>query len=192
VYSNVEEVELFLNGNSLGRQPMPQYSHVQWSVAYAPGQLLAVGYDKGAATLVSTVNTTGPAAALRIAIHDGFGTFLYAKCSDVALIEVTVVDANGMRVPTANNSITFQVTGTAGAAVYLGGGNGDPSCHVSDLSSTRPAFHGLLLAVIQSGDSVGNVRVTAVADDAKVGSASIDIPVLAPVDNLSWCQRNYL
>jgi beta-galactosidase len=167
-FSDADEVELLLNGVSLGRQAMPTYSHVTWTVPYAPGALTGLAYRKGvAAPLASySVNTTGAPAALRLSVKDGVGAAgLYAGCNDVALVQVEVVDASGLVVPFADTEVTFAVDAASppGAAI-AGTSNGDPSCLVNNLSPTRPAFHGLLMAVVRAGSAPGTITVTASAD----------------------------
>lgn len=76
------------------------------------------------------------------------------------VLQVAVVDAAGTVVPTASDVVTFTVSGPA---TLVGTANGDPSCLVNNLSPSRPAFHGLVLGVLTSGDQTGPVRVGAVA-----------------------------
>jgi beta-galactosidase len=73
------------------------------------------------------------------------------------MLEVSVVDAAGRVIPTASNNIQFNVTGPAWVA---GVGNGDPSCHEPDRASTRHAFNGYALGLIQSKNFPGKVVVT--------------------------------
>jgi beta-galactosidase len=161
VYSNGDEVELFVNGKSQGRKSMPKFGHVEWSgVKYQPGSLKAVSYKRGVISSVVYRNTTSEPAALRLSIKDGVGATLAAGCKDVALLQVEVVDQNGAVVPDASNEVTFSVTG---AGELTGTGNGDPACHVSDKSATRPAYHGLVLGVVQAGSSTGTITVSATA-----------------------------
>jgi hypothetical protein len=75
------------------------------------------------------------------------------------VLQVAVVDAAGTVVPTASDVVTFTVSGPA---TLVGTANGDPSCLVNNLSPSRPAFHGLVLGVLTSGDQTGPVRVGAV------------------------------
>ncbi len=128
-FSNAAEVELFVNGASAGRVNMTQYGHAEWKgVAFSPGQYEVRGYDAGASTAkISTiVKTAGAPAALRISVKDSMPgpEGLIADCSDVALVQVEVVDSAGVVVPYASDEVTFTVTGPA----TLGGtGNGDPA-----------------------------------------------------------------
>jgi beta-galactosidase len=122
VYSNCEEVELFLNGQSLGRKPMKKNSHLEWPVKYSPGTLLACGYKGGKEILTARVETTGAPAAIQLTPHRAT---IKADGEDVSVITVRVNDGQGRHVPTANNLITFEITGPG---KIIGVGNGDPSC----------------------------------------------------------------
>ena len=126
VHSNCEEVELFLNGQSQGRKAMNKNSHLEWKVKYAPGTLLARGYSGGKEILTDKVETTGEPGAVQLAPHR---PALKADGEDASVITVQVNDAQGRRVPNANNEITFQITGPG---KIIGVGNGDPSSHEPD------------------------------------------------------------
>ena len=184
-YSNADEVELFVNGASVGRKNMTQYSHIEWdAVPFVPGSLHAVAYTAGVQVAEMWRNTTGAPAALQISIKDGFGAQMVAGCADTALVQVSVVDAAGLVVQAASNVVTFAVSGPA----TLGGtGNGDPACHTPDKSATRPAFHGWVLAVIQGGDAPGTVTVT--ASSPGFAPVSVSIPQAAPAPGFEapWC-----
>jgi beta-galactosidase len=130
-------------------------------------------------------NTTGVPAALRIAIKDGVGGHgLVATCRDAALVSVEVVDSAGHVVPTAADIVTFAVSGPAS---LLGTGNGDPACHTGDKATTRPAFHGKVLAVIAGGNVAGSVLVTASAPGFAPVSLQIAQQLPAPGFAAEWC-----
>jgi beta-galactosidase len=126
VFSNCQEVELFLNGQSLGRQTMTNNSHLQWKVKYAPGTLMARGYNVDKEILTETVETTGPTAALKLM---PFHTALRADAEDVAVIAIQGNDTQGRQVPDAGNEVTL---GVSGPGKIIGVGNGDPSSHEPD------------------------------------------------------------
>ncbi|HMP83460.1 MAG TPA: beta-galactosidase GalA [Verrucomicrobiota bacterium] len=138
-FSNCDEVELFLNGKSLGRQPVKKNSHVRWNVKYAPGTLSAVGYTDGRPVLETKRETTGVPTAIqltpdRVSIH--------ADGEDVSLVTVDLRDAQGRLVPTAMNKIRFELDGPG---KIIGVGNGDPSCHEPDVFVTRPPMRSVPL-----------------------------------------------
>ena len=125
-YSNCEEVELFLNGRSLGRQKMEPVSELKWKVNYAPGTLSAKAYQGGNVVAETKVETTGAPAAVQLAPERAA---LNADGEDLAIVTVSVADAQGRLVPTAGNAITFTLEGPGR---IIGVGNGDPSCHEPD------------------------------------------------------------
>ena len=125
--SNCDEVELFLNGKSLGRKSMKKDSELKWSVPYEPGVLSAIGYRDGNQIAETKVETTGPAAA--VALTPDRGT-INADGQDVSVITVSVKDAEGRVVPVADNLVTFALDGPGR---IIGVGNGDPSCHEPDV-----------------------------------------------------------
>jgi beta-galactosidase len=126
VHSNCEEVELFLNGQSQGRQKMSKNSHLEWKVKYAPGTLLARGYNGGKEVLTDQVETTGAPAGLQLTPNR---PAINADGEDVSVITVQVNDAQQRRVPAAANEVAFSI---AGPGKIIGVGNGDPSSHEPD------------------------------------------------------------
>lgn len=137
VHGNDDEVELRLNGASLGRKAMPRNGHLEWKVPYAPGVLEAVGYRKGQVREVRRVETTGEPVALR----------LESQCTDgVWIVAVSAVDAQGRFVPTAQVPVTFEISG----ARLLGVGNGDPSSHEPDHLPARSLFNGRAQVILTS------------------------------------------
>ena len=149
VHSNLERVELFLNGQSLGAKDMKKDSHLAWNVKYAPGAIEARGYKDGRQVMTAKRETTGPAARLQIAPDR---KAISADGEDVAMFAAEVQDAQGRCVPIADDQVTFRVSGPGRA---IGVGNGDPTSHESDKGNTRKAFSGLCMAVVQSGKTAG-------------------------------------
>jgi beta-galactosidase len=125
-YSNCDEVELFLNKKSLGKKATPKNSHIEWNVPFEPGTLLARGYKNGKEIITDKVETTGDPATLELSADK---TTLNASGEDVSVITVKVSDAKGRPVPTANNEITFTLSGPG---KIIGVGNGDPGSHEPD------------------------------------------------------------
>ena len=124
---NCEEVGLFLNGESLGRQTMKKNSHLTWKVKYAPGTLSARGFNGGKLVAETKVETTGEPAAIRLAPDR---STINADGEDVSVFTVAVTDSQGRVVPVAANAIRFELSG---AGKIIGVGNGDPSCHEPDI-----------------------------------------------------------
>ena len=103
--TNADNVELFLNGKSLGKKDMPRNSHLQWTVNYEPGTLEAVAYKKGR-RLTSKVETTGGPTEV---VVTPYKTTMLADGKDVTVINISVVDQQGREVPDANNLIHFHL-----------------------------------------------------------------------------------
>ena len=125
-YSNHEAVELFLNGRSLGKKDLETNGHLEWTVSYQPGTLEARGYRDGKVIETTRVETTGQPAALRLVPNT---QTLRADGDDVSVITVSVLDAQGRVVPTADTLVHFNLEGPGR---LLGVGNGDPSSHEAD------------------------------------------------------------
>lgn len=118
VYSNMDEVELIVNGRNLGRKPMTRNGHLSWKAVYAPGRVEARGYKNGRRMMTRRIETTGKAvkAAPDYAFsHDG-----------VQIINVSLLDEKGRFVPDACDNVTISV-GDSGAVRIIGAGNGDPA-----------------------------------------------------------------
>ncbi len=168
VHTNVERVELFHNGRSLGAKDVAKDSHVAWNVKYAPGEIEARGYRGGQVVLSEKRATTGAAAKL---VMTADRHMLEADGEDVAMFAVEVQDAEGRVVPVTENEVTFRVTGPG---KLLGVGNGDPTSHESDLGPSRKAFSGLCLAVVQAGKAAGRVTVEAASPGLTAASVTVE------------------
>lgn len=158
VYSNLDEVELFLNGKSQGRRKVPHLGHVEWRVSYTPGVIEARATTPSGTKLTMKHETTGPAASIRLAADR---TVLDADGQDVAILTVEVLDKEGRHLPTADNLIGFHVEGEGR---LIGVGNGDPNCQQSDKEPRRSLFNGLAQVIVQSGRKEGEIRIEAVRD----------------------------
>jgi beta-galactosidase len=165
-FSNVERVELFLNGQSLGAKPMPRDAHLEWEVPYQPGQLVAKGYRNGKEVAADTVETTGAPARIQLAPDR---TMLQADGEDAVVVPVSILDAKGRVVPDTDNRVRFQLTGDGR---ILGVGNGNPSDHDPDKADERRAFHGHCMAVVQAGSRPAVLQLTVTSPG--LTSASID------------------
>ena len=160
VYSNLDEVELLLNGKSLGVKQVPRLGHVEWKVAYAPGVIEARGRRNGQVILTERRETTGPAQKIRVTADR---MEIGADGQDVAMITVEALDEHGRLVPTANNKLAFRISG---AGQLIGVGNGNPNCLESDKEPKRSLFNGLAQVIVQSTDKPGSILVEAVEDGA--------------------------
>lgn len=156
VYTNYSEAELIVNGKSMGtRKKGEDDLHLQWRVAYAPGEVKAIGRSDGKADMIATVKTAGKPASIEL-IPDR--STIQADGKDLSFITVRILDENGTLVPDAQNLIKFSLKG---GATIAGVDNGDPVSHDSFKADSGKAFHGLCLLVVKAGKSAGNIEVQA-------------------------------
>ena len=172
VNTNADDVELFLNGKSLGKKVMPRNSHLQWEVNYEPGILEAVAFKKGK-KITTKVETTGPATKV---ILSSDKTILLADGKDAAVVNISFEDEQGRAVPDANNLIEFELSGNA---KIIGVGNGDPSSHEPDKCHDgawkRSAFNGKCQIIIQSGKSNGAIKLVAKSSGLQAATAAFSL-----------------
>jgi beta-galactosidase len=170
VNSNADNVELFLNGKSLGKKEMPRNRHLQWTVNYEPGTLEAVAYKKGK-KLTAKVETTNPPAEI---VVTPYKTTILADGKDATVINISVVDRQGREVPDANNLIRFSIKGDA---KIIGVGNGDPSSHEQDkyfdTAATRHLFNGKCQVILLAGKRSSNIHFDAKSEGLWTGSTDI-------------------
>ena len=170
VNSNADDVELFLNGKSLGKKEMPRNSHLQWQVNYEPGKLEAVAFKKGK-RLTAKVETTGQAAEV---VLTPYKTTITADGKDATVINISLIDREGREVPDADNMVKFFISGDA---KIIGVGNGDPSSHEPDKCAEglwqRSAFNGKCQVIIQAGKNPGVIKFEARAAGLWKGSTDI-------------------
>lgn len=158
VYSNVDEVELLVNGRSLGRQKVPHLKHLEWKAKYEPGAIEARGFKDGKVVLTERRETTGPTVSIRLTADR---TEINADGEDIAILKVEALDKEGRPVPIANNKIAFNISGEG---KLIGVGNGDPNCQESDKESKRSLFNGLAQVIIQSTKRAGEIHIEAQKD----------------------------
>jgi len=168
VYSNAEQVELFLNGRSLGSKPRPSDDAPRnWKVPFEPGTLRAVGSNGGRVVATHELKTAGKPA--RVVLSADKSRLAHAW-DDVVYIEATVVDANGIIVPNASDLITFKASG-AGRVVAVD--SGDNASHEPFQASERHASQGRCFAMLKATAPRGRINVTATAAGLTPGSVSV-------------------
>jgi beta-galactosidase len=187
VYSNATEVELFLNGESLGAQKtrsvpivLPVGSNVSethrfsskyrllWQVPYRPGVLLAVARTGGHEVARDEMHTAGRAARVRLVADR---STIDADGDDLSFITARVEDANGNLVPGADSLITFKV---AGAGSIEAVDNGNAATVEAFHADHRHAFNGLALLIVRSrAGQAGAIQVRAVSAGLAQGAATI-------------------
>lgn len=169
-YNQADEVELFLNGRSLGvKKKENDDLHVMWRVKFEPGTLKAISRKNGKTVLTTQVKTAGPAARIEL-IPDR--RVIRADGRDLSFITVKIVDKDGTIVPDASNPVNFTISGGAFIAAV---DNGDPTSLDSFRVNYRKAFHGLALAIVQAKEQKGNVTFTATADGLAPVSTVIQV-----------------
>lgn len=157
VISSADKVELFINDQSKGFGEQSSRFLYTWNdIPFQSGQLRAVGYDStGAKICETTLETSGPAAAIKLTAKTGPGG-LKADGADLALIEVEVVDAHGQRCPTAMNIINFELHGPA---EWRGGIAQGLDNHI--LSKQLPVECGVNRVLIRSTPKEGKIALSA-------------------------------
>jgi beta-galactosidase len=159
-YTNCDEVELFLNGISLGtKKKTGDELHLVWKVVFAPGELKAIARTSGKEILTQIIKTAGAPANV---IMEAERKEIKSDGKELFFITAKVVDRNGIIVPAAGNPIKFEITGPAG---IIGTDNGDPTDHETLTSPNRKAFNGKCLVVVKAGKIPGEVVVKAVSDN---------------------------
>ena len=167
VHTNMDRVELFQDGKSLGVKDVPKDSHVAWNVTYQPGTLEARGFKGGQQVMVARRETVGKAAKLAITTDR---SEISANGEDLAFCTVEIQDEQGRVLPITDQEVTFNVTGSG---KLIGVGNGDPTDHESDISSSRKAFSGLCMGIVQASKSAGGIRVEVTSPGLTAASATV-------------------
>ena len=166
-FTNLDKVELLLNGQSLGVKDVKKDSHVAWNVKYAPGTIEARGFKGDKVVLTEKRETTGAAAKL---VMRADRNQVVADGEEVAMFAVEVHDAQGRVVPITDNDVAFRITG---AGKLVGVGNGDPTDHGPDKGTSRKAFSGLCMALIQSTKAPGEITVEATSPGLTAATVTI-------------------
>ncbi|MFL6332635.1 MAG: glycoside hydrolase family 2 TIM barrel-domain containing protein [Pyrinomonadaceae bacterium] len=169
VYSNAEQVELFLNGRSLGSKARPSDDAPRnWQVPFEPGTLRAVGSNGGRVVAKHELKTAGRPA--RVLLSTDKST-IAPTWDDVVYVEATVLDAHGTVVPDASDLITFKATG-AGRVVAVD--SGDVTSHEPFQASERRAYQGRCFALIKADAARGRIDVTATAAGLAPGTVGVE------------------
>jgi beta-galactosidase len=170
VPTNVEEVALFLNGQSIGRQPCKPFVTPEWQVPFAPGQLEAIGYKAGREVVRAAVATTGRPASLRLTPDR---PMMLGDGADVQPISVDLLDTAGLHVPTASDLVTFSIEG----GEIIGLGNGNPNDHDPEQGNARKLFNGFAQVLVRS--SAGAKQLVLSARVAGLPVARVTFPLIA-------------
>ncbi|ESQ93810.1 hypothetical protein ABENE_03765 [Asticcacaulis benevestitus DSM 16100 = ATCC BAA-896] len=173
--SNQEEVELFVNGKSAGRQKVDPYEMNFWTVPYAPGAIEVRGYTGGKVVRTTRNETTGEPLALRLTA-DRAG--LKADGRDAQPLTVEAIDKKGRHVPLAQHMITYEISG--GAIVGLG--NGDANSLEPEKGDKRSLYNGYGQVIVQSLEGqAGTLRIRATAPGLKAADLRLPVEATAPL-----------
>jgi beta-galactosidase len=169
VYSNCEEVELFLNGTSLGSQQRPADDSPRlWTIPFAPGTLKASAKNGGQEVATQVLQTAGPAAKIQLETDRDN---LAPDWDDICYVRATEVDANNVPVPSAADEISFSASGPGAIAAV---DSGDMGSHEPFQASQRQAFEGTCVAVVRATAATGQITITATAPGLTTGSVTIN------------------
>jgi len=169
-YTNGDEVELFLNGGSLGvRRKESDVAHLMWRVVYAPGTLRAVARKGGQVMATEQVKTAG--APVRIALVPDRSQ-LRAGGADLSFVTVQVLDRAGVAVPTADLLVRFRLAGDARIA---GVDNGDQISHAPFKADRVKLFNGKALVIVRARERAGTATLRAEADGLEPASVRFEL-----------------
>lgn len=170
VYSNCDEVELFLNGRSLGKKPRPKDDGPRnWKVGFEAGIIRANGINGGMIAATYEVRTAGKPARILLEANT---TAISNNWNDVAFVNASVVDENGTVIPDADNLINFTI---AGAGVIAAVDSADINSHEPYQATSRHAFQGLCQVLVKANRRSGKITLT--ASSAGIGDKSLTIGV---------------
>ena len=169
VYSNCAEVELLLNGRSLGSQLLPREAAPRtWKVVFEPGTLRALGRNKGEVVATHELRTAGKPARILLTTDRAR---LTPDWDDVSYVTAAVVDVGGVQVPDATDLVTFEVSGPGRIAAV---DSGDNSSHESFQADRRHTYQGQCIAILRATAPAGQIRLTASAPGLASASLSLE------------------
>lgn len=167
-YNQADEVELYLNGESMGIQRKDTTTlHATWQLSFKRGDLRAVSRKDGKIVKEQYIRTAGRPAQIRMTVDR---ERIKADGEDLSFITVEVLDKDGILCPNADNDIQFEIEGTGFIA---GVDNGSPISLERFKDNHRKAFYGKCLVVVQSNNEIGNIRITATSEGLKSAEAAI-------------------
>jgi len=168
-YTNCDEVELFLNGKSMGtKRKTGDDIHLMWRLKFTPGILKAVGRKDGKEILTREIKTADKPYKIFL---EADRNVIKADGKDLSFVTVKILDKDGTLVPYADNLVNFEITGEGKIA---GVDNGSQTSHEPFKANYRKAFNGLCLAVIQSNGKAGKIKLTAKSENLLPASIEIE------------------
>ncbi|MEP6467293.1 MAG: glycoside hydrolase family 2 TIM barrel-domain containing protein [Parafilimonas sp.] len=169
VYSSCDEVELFLNGKSLGKKPTNRSTKFMavYNVPYKAGELKAVGYRKDEKVNESILKTADEPTQIKLSADRNT---INADGEDLSYVTVELPDDKGIRNPKAENLIHFSIEGEG---TIVGVGNANPTSLESYQLPQRKAWQGRCMVVIKSTHHSGKIILKASADGLKSSQVEI-------------------
>ncbi|MBW4889151.1 DUF4982 domain-containing protein [Mucilaginibacter sp. HMF5004] len=170
IYTNCDEVELFLNGKSLGTKPKNKNdSPVDFAVTFAKGTIKVVGKNNGKEVVSEELKTAGePAKILLSADKNSIAN----SWEDVSYVTATVVDANGIPCPMADKILTFSAKG---AGVISATDNADVGNQDVFASPVRHSYRGKAIGIIKANAPSGKIIVKVTSPGLGEGTITIDV-----------------
>ena len=168
VYTNAGEVELLLNGKSLGKKSARKDGgSLNWNVAYEPGALQAIAFKDGKEVARHELRTAGSAAKLALLADR---TSLGLDWNDVSHVEIRMVDENGTLVPSASDLVKFEIEGP-GKIIAVDSGS---VVSIEPFQAMqRQAYQGRCLAIVRATGK-GPIRLTAKAGNLPAATITIN------------------
>lgn len=169
VYSSCDQVELFHNGQSLGRKPTDRSTKfmASWEVPYEAGELKAVAYNGQKQAATSVLQTAGAPEQIRLTADR---TTISADNQDLSYITAELLDANGVRHPKAENLVKFELEGPG---TIVGVGNANPKSPESYQQPQRKVWQGRCLVIVKSAENAGDIVLKATADGLRPAEIAI-------------------
>jgi beta-galactosidase len=169
VYTSCDQVELFLNGRSLGKKPAGRQTRFMaaWQVGYQPGTITAAGYKGKKKVAVSELKTAGKPVGLKMTADR---SVIQANGQDLSYITVELKDTNGTTCSQADNKINFSIDGP-GQIIAVG--NANPVSTESFQFPQRKAWHGRCLVVVKSEKDKGKITLKAESEGLSNGMIEI-------------------
>ncbi|MCC8066532.1 MAG: DUF4982 domain-containing protein [Clostridiales bacterium] len=168
VYAPGDEVELFVNGRSLGRKPSGEEAGYRtlFETTYEPGTLTAVVYkNSGTIAAKTELRTAAEPAALALSCEDTAG-------EELLFIDVCLQDASGNLVTGADCKLKAEISGCA--AVLAGFGSGNPKPDYNYIDGTADTWNGTALLILRKTGEAGNISVKVSAEDGPSGTLEIE------------------
>jgi beta-galactosidase len=192
VYTNAQEVELFLNGKSLGTQKLhSDASPIAYQVPFAPGELKAIARNDGKEVATDVLRTAGKPARVVLSA-DWPNQPLTPDWNDVRYVTATLVDAAGTRIPDSTTLVRFSASGPASIIAVDGGNMMD---HASFQASERRVYDGAVCALVRATGTSGPARIMATVEGLPPATINLQTAPLAREDrmiaNLAGKERGF-